>query len=156
MDTFQRQLSPDDFLRSTGDVSSVAMAKRQKRAREQIIGKVGYEWKNIYRTLVKLDKRNAGLITVKQLMLACEKVGVRLTPDDVNKVVLLFAVEVIAPGSDAVQRGTAIINYMRMSNEIGLHGPSLSSMHGAQTKRALNIEKLRDALITGVADPKSP
>ena len=43
---------------------------------------------------------------------------------------------------------------MRMSNEIGLHCPSMSNMHGAATKRALNIEKLRDALIIGVNDKK--
>jgi hypothetical protein len=97
-----RHLSPDDFLREPSGVSSVALAKRQKRARDQIIGKVGYEWKKIYRQIIKNDKRNAGLITVKQLISACEKIGVRLTPDDVNKVVLLFAVDMIKPGSDAV------------------------------------------------------
>jgi hypothetical protein len=75
-------------------------------------------------------RKSTDLITVKQLVISCEKLGIRLTPDDINKVVLLFAVDLIKPGSDAVQRGSAIINYMRMSNDIGLHGPSLSSMHG--------------------------
>jgi hypothetical protein len=125
MDTHKRTLSPDDFLREPSGLSVPSLAKRQKRARDQIIGRVGYEWKKIYRQILKFDKRNAGLITVKQLVIACEKLGIRLTPDDINKVVFLFAVDLIKPGSDAVQRGSAIINYMRMSNEIGLHGPSL-------------------------------
>ena len=52
MDHLKRTLSPDDFLREPSGLSVPSLAKRQKRARDQIIGRVGYEWKKIYRQML--------------------------------------------------------------------------------------------------------
>ena len=41
-----------------------------------------------------------------------------------------------------------MINYVRMSKEMGLHVPSLSQFH-TSNQRVLNVDKLKEALLTG-------
>lgn len=49
--------------------------------------------------------------------------GVNLTKDDVNKVIALFAHEKAEPGTDLKH---VLINYLKMSVEMGLQQPSMN------------------------------
>ena len=42
-----------------------------------------------------------------------------------------------------------MINYMRMSKEMGLHVPSMSAFHSSNS-RTMNVGKLKDALMAGM------
>jgi len=45
--------------------SSTAITKRRQRNREQLVAKIGYDWKNIYKRLTRLDTRNTGKVNVR-------------------------------------------------------------------------------------------
>ena len=61
---------------------------------------------------------------------------------------MLFSADGFA-GNYSVQRGSTMINYMRMSKEMGLHVPSMSAFHSSN-QRVINVGKLKDALMAGM------
>lgn len=117
---------------------------RSNRSKGIILARVGYEWKAIYKRLTRIDRNNSGLVTMKQMDEAMTGAGVNLTKDDVNKVISLFAHEKFELGSDT---RNVLINYLKMSVEMGLQQPSMTQYHRSNN-RVLDIEKLKDALMT--------
>lgn len=78
--------------------------------------------------------------------------GVNLTKDDVNKVISLFCHEKFELGSD---NRNVLINYLKMSVEMGLQQPSMTQYHRSNN-RVLDISKLKDALMTNtVVSPQN-
>jgi hypothetical protein len=77
------------------------------------VSKIGYEWKNIYRIISKMDRKNIGIVTIKQFEQACAKANVKITKDDSQKISSIFG---------EPQSGDLVsINYTKMSHETGLH-----------------------------------
>ena len=45
--------------------SAKSTHNRRKQYREKIVGKIGYEWKNIYRRLTRIDTKNSGKVNLR-------------------------------------------------------------------------------------------
>ena len=87
--------------------------------------KLAYEWKNIYRSLAQADLNKSGKVTVKEFNNIVNKIGVNLTKEETGKAVRMFS------------QGD-LIDYFSMSNELGLHKPSMNFMKsGSKTLEGL-------------------
>ena len=96
-------------------------------AKEKLVGKIGYESKNIYRQITSVDSKNTGKVSLKQFEVICTSLNIPMTKDDSQKLAMLFSDEkIVIAGAYAVQQGHTLINYIRMSREMGLHVPSIS------------------------------
>ena len=85
------------------------------KANDAIKQKLEYEWKNIYRSLNAIDLNSSGLVTKKEFANCVNKNGVFLTNDELAKLLKKFS-----------QNGD--VNYVRISNELGLHRTSYNYM----------------------------
>ena len=98
--------------------------------KDQVKAKVGYEWKRIFKGLLKADKNSSGAVSKEQFQTACELAGVNLTNDEIRKVGNLFKHE------------SGDIDFLKMSKEMNLHVSSLDYM--AQNKdKFKNLNNLR-------------
>ena len=85
--------------------------------KDNIKGKVGYEWKKIYKTLAKQDKKNMGFCSKSQFSDACQNAGVNLSNQECTRVASWW------------DNGENEIDFVRMSKEMGLHQSSLNYYH---------------------------
>jgi hypothetical protein len=75
--------------------------------------KVGYEWKNIFKQLLKVDPEETGCVTRQQFDFCCTQCGVtNLSRDE------LLQLQGLYPGS------TAEVDYLAMSKDMNLHWDS--------------------------------
>jgi hypothetical protein len=67
------------------------MNKQELNAAELLIaGKLGYEWKNIYRNLTQIDFSDTSLIELREFDDICYKFKARLTKNELSKLKKLF------------------------------------------------------------------
>ena len=58
-----------------------------------MIHKLGYEWKNIYRTLAALDPENQNVVTTTEFSQACDKSKVSILKSELQKLQKQFGAE---------------------------------------------------------------
>lgn len=58
---------------------------------KQMIQKLAYEWKNIYRTLQGIDSENSGYVTLFDFETGCEKSKVTITQNDIIRLYKMFS-----------------------------------------------------------------
>ena len=56
---------PVKAMTTTTSTTTKPGSSRRKQYREKIVGKIGYEWKNIYRRLTRIDTKNAGKVNLR-------------------------------------------------------------------------------------------
>jgi len=101
--------------------------------------KLGYEWKNIFRSLSSIDINSSGFVTKKEFTTCLEKNGVNLTRDEHVKLIKKYS-----------QNGE--VNYVRISTELGLHKSSFDYMKSSHNYLK-NASLLKS--IQGINDSKS-
>ena len=70
---------------SKSHYSSFFTVKHRSKFEQLLINKLGYEWKQIYRSLVNIDSDNLGILHIDDFLRSCEKFGVSLIPLEVKK-----------------------------------------------------------------------
>jgi len=91
--------------------------------------KLGYEWKNIMRSLNAVDLNSSGIVTKKEFENCVHKHGVYLSRDELSNICKRYS-----------QDGD--VNYHRISVELGLHKPSFDYMKPL-SKYKLNVTKIK-------------
>ena len=82
---------------------------------EKIKGKVGYEWKRIYKNFSIIDREQLGTVTQEGFIDACRAAGLRnISREDTKKLLEFFGTQ------------DQKLNYQQMSKELGLHFASLN------------------------------
>ena len=81
--------------------------------------KLAYEWKNVFRGLKQNETfpKGQGFVTKATLERILQENGVKLTRHEFKMMTHLFREE--------LQNGTIVVNYVQMSQELGLHSAKL-------------------------------
>jgi len=117
-------------------------------AKEKLIsGKLGYEWKNIYRTLTHVDDQNTGLIELREFDDICYRFKARLTKLELTMLKKQFCensdMKTINDNQTMTQEKD-LINYKKLSHYFGLHKDSLNHLL-TQTSMSKQRSKLFSA-----------
>lgn len=67
-------------------------SKLKTKFEQQMVHKLGYEWKQIYRHCIQLDPEATGILNIDDFLKACQKFGVSLIPLEVKQLMKLFSV----------------------------------------------------------------
>lgn len=107
--------------------------------RDRMKGKIGYEWKAIFKALACAESNHNGCVTKADFEDCCQKVGIRtITREDLNRLAARYGTE----GNNEM-----LIDFVTMSKDMGLHMPSFNLVHKAVARKE-NIEKLRKMMHT--------
>mmetsp|Transcript_20648 Transcript_20648/g.27863 ORF Transcript_20648/g.27863 Transcript_20648/m.27863 type:complete len:239 (+) Transcript_20648:2709-3425(+) len=92
--------------------------------------KLSYEWKNIYRSLLQMDILQKGQVTVRKFNQALLSHNVSLTKEELRRLINLSrkneqSGDTLSVAEDPM---TTTIDYHKLSQNLGLHKPSLSLM----------------------------
>lgn len=123
---------------------------RLKTKFEQIlVGKLGYEWKNIYRACVQLDADGLGILPFDDFVKTCERYGTSLVPAELKHLKKAYSLgndpeEIAALGLLNEQEAEKMISYKKLSINLGLHKESFNFLSKVQSmNRITNMSKLR-------------
>ena len=92
--------------------------------KERLGQKLQYEWKNIFRSLKQNEAfpKGQGLVTRATLESAIQEHNVKLTRHEFKMLSKLFRQEEqLNDETTSVGNGNSLVNYVRMSKELGLH-----------------------------------
>lgn len=110
------------------------------KANDAIKQKLAYEWRNIYRSLNSIDLNSSGYVTRKEFTNSLKQNGVFLTRDEISKLLRKYSNE-------------GDVNYVRISNELGLHKSSYDFMRSSN--KFLKNASLLKSLHGGYNESKS-
>jgi hypothetical protein len=123
-------------LRSTSALKQIYELNPQEKL---VAGKLGYEWKNIYRNLTQIDAEDTGLIELREFDEVCYRFKARLTKDELSRLKKQFCVpnengEELQSIADkqTISGERDLINYKRISHYFGLHKDSLNHLSSMQ------------------------
>ena len=85
------------------------------KSNDAIKQKLEYEWKNIFRALNSIDLNSSGYVTKKEFTNCIHNNGVFLSRDELSKLLKKYSKD-------------GEVNYLRISNELGLHKNSYDYM----------------------------
>ena len=102
--------------------------------------KLGYEWKNIYRSLNAVDLNSSGYVTKNEFSNCVHNNGVFLSRDELAKLFKKFS-------------NDGEVNYVRISNELGLHKNSYDYMKSSS--KYLKNATILKSMHGGLNDSKS-
>jgi len=95
--------------------------------KEVLKSKLQYEWKKIYRILNINDSHACGMVTVNKFEQAVLSAGVYFSKEDMQKVNKLYG---YTPAE-----GEAMINYQRLSVDLGMHLHSFEYLHSHHSRQ---------------------
>ena len=124
--------------------------------KQLIYHKLGYEWKNIYRTILKVNREKGNrsilgsddFVTLKDFDSICQIYRVSFTREQLQKIHKLFAAnsrnKYVIGDSDQFSM-KQVINFVSLSKISGLHKESLNHMavHNLATERSRTIFRLQ-------------
>lgn len=139
--TGKRVMSPDRAsMGSKFSQYSTFSSPFFNKSTQAVKQKLEYEWKNVYRSLNTIDLNSSGFVTKKEFINCIQKHGVFLTRDEISKLLKKFSLN-------------GDVNYVRISNELGLHKNSYDYMKSSQ--KYLKNATILKSIHQGVNDTKS-
>ena len=94
----------------------------QVNSKKRLGQKLAYEWKNVFRGLKQNETfpKGQGYVTKATLERVLQENGVKMTKHEFKTLSQLFKEE--------LKNGTTVINFVKMSHELGLHSSKLQMM----------------------------
>jgi hypothetical protein len=137
----QRVMSPDRVsMTSKFSQYSTFSTPFFTTSNDSLKQKLAYEWKNVYRSLNSIDLNSSGYVTKKEFTSAIHNNGVFLTRDELAKLLKKYS-----------KNGE--VNYVRISNELGLHKSSYDYMRSSN--KYLKVASVLKSIHGGFNDSKS-
>lgn len=136
--------------------------QRAANFNSDLILKLSYDWKNIYRALLSGDILQKGETSVKKLNQALLNHKISLTKEELRRLVKLSKVDQGGVPTDQSTLGsedpmTQTIDYLQLSKNLGLHKPSLKLIHSnGGTHRQGQIARRLMQQLGGGAKKSSP
>lgn len=131
----RRQASIGNLSEKSDRMTSLSAKPIQLNAVEQLIaGKLGYEWKNIYRNFVQVDFMESGMVELREFDQICLKFKVSFSKEELKKLKGLFC-ENFDPNTPVhdmapTHQDKDMINYKKLSMQLGLHKDSFNFVNG--------------------------
>lgn len=139
--TGKRVMSPDRAsMGSKFSQYSTFSSPFFNKSTQAVKQKLEYEWKNVYRSLNTIDLNSSGFVTKNEFINCIQKHNVFLTRDEISKLLKKYS-----------QNGD--VNYLRISNELGLHKNSYDYMKSSH--KYLKNATILKSIHQGVNDSKT-
>jgi hypothetical protein len=94
-------------------MQSTRSREQRQISKDHLRAKLGYQWKAIFKNLVKQDTKGTGFVDRFNFEKSCDLYGARLAKDDMNKLVAYYA------------NIDKMIDYNLLSRDLGLNRPEL-------------------------------
>jgi len=134
-------LGPNTNQTDQSTINVKALIKKQITIWEQILAhKLGYEWKNLFRMLIQLDKKQTNRIELQTFDEVCQQFKIHVSPDELNKIRKHYCdvIELEKPASN--DNEAYLLRYTDLSVGLHLHKDSFNHM--------------RNTIMFGVSQPK--
>lgn len=146
--TFNHNSKANIALEEKTQASSVFV---RSKFENRMIHKLAYEWKNIYRALSSLDCEGRGVISLSNFEQILQKQNVSIVRDEMKQLLRMFGQDMEHGEPDHEEE---LINYKRLSIQLGLHKESYNYLNKVQNiNKENNMTKLRQ-LYQSIESPK--
>ncbi|CDW82631.1 px domain containing protein [Stylonychia lemnae] len=135
----QTLLTKNKSLNRLGPLSQISIATSAKSLKfnEDVKVKLAYEWKNVYRSLAQADSLRKGTVPIGTFNKIIHQHKVYLSREELRKIESLYG----ASNSNPLLQE---IDYVKISQELGLHRQSLDFIKPKNLQYVEQLTKIRD------------